>query len=88
MKMMDMKDEAIKKYISAMNSIKRSSIHSTLSELSKELNVDEQTIIVQIIGISSVQNDILACPNDESVLDVFEEAINTILSYVKKHGIV
>ena len=88
MKMMDMKDEAIKKYISAMNSIERSSIRSTLSELSKELNVDEQTIVVQIIGISSVQNDILACSNDESVLDVFEEAINTTLSYVKKHGIV
>ena len=88
MKMMDMKDEAIKKYISAMNNIKRDSIRNTLSELSKELNVDEQTIVVQIIGISSVQNDILACSNEESVLDVFEEAINTTLSYVKKHGIV
>ncbi len=89
MKMMDLKDEAISKYISAMNKNPRQRIHDLLKEMIDVMGMDiaEQEIVVQMMAVSNVQHQIIDASSDEEVLDVFEEAIETTLDYLKKHGI-
>lgn len=90
MKMMDLKDEAIKKYIKAMNACPRQRIHDLLCEMINELdmNVSEQEIVVQLMAVSNIQNQILEASSDEQVLDIFEESIEMTLDYLKRHNVV
>lgn len=89
MKMMDLKDEAIRKYITAMNSCGRQKIHDLLKEMISvmDMNVSEQEIVVQMMAISNVQHQIIDASSNEEVLDIFEEAIETTLDYLGRHGI-
>lgn len=89
MKMMDLKDEAIKKYISAMNICPRQRIHELLKEMIDLMGMDisEQEIVVQLMAVSNIQHQIMDASSDAQVLDVFEEGLETTLNYLKKHGI-
>lgn len=89
MKMMDLKDEAIKKYISAMNTCPRQRIHELLKEMIDLMGMDisEQEIVVQLMAVSNIQHQIMDASSDAQVLDVFEEGLETTLNYLKKHGI-
>lgn len=90
MKMMDLKDEAIKKYIRAMNASPRQRIHDLLCEMIDELdmNVSEQEIVVQMMAVANVQNQIIEASSNEQVLDIFEESIEMTLDYLKRHDVV
>lgn len=90
MKMIDLKDEAIKKYISAMNACPRQRIHDLLCEMVDELdmNVSEQEIVVQMMAVANVQNQIVEASSNEQVLDIFEESIEMTLDYLKRHDVV
>ncbi len=90
MKMMDLKDEAIKKYISAMNACPRQRIHELLQEMISlmDMDISEQEIVVQMMAVSNVQHQIIDATNDVQVLDIFEESMETTLDYLKRHDVV